>query len=117
MPITEVLQDPDTEAWHFKVLHEDGQVEYSHPYAQRYGAAKGSRIYELTGAMPTKSRPQYAGQNTEAAASTLRRLTEDQVRDIRHSTEPAAVLMERYGIAKSTVSMVRTRRNYAWVQD
>jgi hypothetical protein len=43
-------------------------------------------------------------------------LTDEQVRAIRADVGPQAGLGERFGIAQSQVSRVRSRRSYAWVE-
>lgn len=40
------------------------------------------------------------------------KLTEDQVREIRGSTERNGLLAVRYGVSKSAVKMIRTRRSW-----
>jgi hypothetical protein len=42
----------------------------------------------------------------------MSKLTEDDVRAIRASTEPGPVLCRRYGVVKSTISVIRSKK--AW---
>jgi hypothetical protein len=49
-----------------------------------------------------------------AAASRRRsKLTEDDVRAIRASTEAAAVIMARYDLSQASVSFIRNRKRWA----
>jgi hypothetical protein len=41
-----------------------------------------------------------------------RKLTDDQVREIRASVEPYSVLSARYSVNKGIISMVKARRTY-----
>lgn len=43
------------------------------------------------------------------------KLTEDDVRAIRASTEPQAVVAATYGIGGAQVSRIRTRKSWAWL--
>lgn len=45
------------------------------------------------------------------------KLTEQRVREIRRSSEPAAVCALRFGVDKSTVKDIRRRRTWAWLPD
>ena len=46
-----------------------------------------------------------------------RKLTDDQIRDIRQSQEPARVLAERHGVTHPTILNVREGRTYKHVRD
>jgi hypothetical protein len=45
-----------------------------------------------------------------------RKLTEQQVKEIRASTELIASLALKFGVTQSTISMVRTGKSWRWVQ-
>jgi hypothetical protein len=48
---------------------------------------------------------------------TIRKLSDKQVRAIRKSNLPYSVLAERYGLSKSSIKLIRTRRRYKDVTD
>lgn len=66
-------------------------------------------------------------QNQEHARAVLRRwvgrrgasrkLTDEQVREIRASSEPQRVLADRYGISQPAVVQIKKRRTYREVMD
>ena len=65
----------------------------------------------------------YEGTNKENSLDRsvrgrhgLAKLTEDQVREIRFSTEKGIVLSKRYGVDPASISRVRNRKDYQWVQ-
>lgn len=114
----------DAEGWRFHVLDEDGNLLETSPraYTVKYGAQKASRCHEITGAMPTMGRPAPVRREPRPAAeprnpSARRRLTIDEVREIRNSPETGAAVAERFGISRPAVSMIRNRRNYRWLKD
>lgn len=47
------------------------------------------------------------------AAKSLRKLDDNQVSEIRSSSEPLSVMAKKFGVAKSTISNVRSGKLYA----
>jgi hypothetical protein len=62
--------------------------------------------------MMTKGRDSFTGSKHYAA-----KLTVDQVREIRRSTESACSWARRLGVAPQTIDDVRSRKNWKHVSD
>lgn len=48
-------------------------------------------------------------------ASGRAKLTEEQVKQIRESSDSHAVLARKFGVYKATVTAIKTRRSWAWL--
>ena len=62
---------------------------------------------------PWKGRASYANWRHR---SPLTKLTPDDVRAIRASDEPTAVLAERYKVSCQNIRDIRSRRLWKWVE-
>ena len=60
----------------------------------------------------TRSENLRRGKSGEAPKLSLRKLTDDQVRYIRSSTEPNTVVGRMFGVSHETIRRVRLRRAY-----
>lgn len=49
------------------------------------------------------------------AESNKTKLTEDQVKEIRSSEEPARVLATRFGVSKTAIYLIRNKKNWSWL--
>ena len=56
------------------------------------------------------------GTIRRGAAINTARLTEEDVRCIRASSETGVVLAKRYGVTTSAISSIRLRRSWAWLE-
>lgn len=56
-----------------------------------------------------------AGRSLRGSRNSRARLTEADVRAIRSSTDSALVLAARYGITRTTVYDIRSRRSWGWL--
>ena len=57
------------------------------------------------------------GTRSRGEQSCFAKLTEAQVLEIRYSTKPQSQLATKYGIAQSTVSQIKARKRWAWLED
>lgn len=55
------------------------------------------------------------GTAQTGAKMHMTKLTEEDVREIRKSSEPGVTLARRYGVGTAQVSRIRNKRNWAWL--
>ena len=56
------------------------------------------------------------GRNMRGEKQNFAKLTEKKVRDIRKSNDPQKIIAKLYDISQSAVSLIKTRKNWAWLQ-
>lgn len=87
-----------------EVLHGKNGCKDCHLSNLRYGTHKQNGQDMLRDGTAQTGTKQHASK-----------LTEEDVREIRESTEPGVTLARRYGVGTAQVSRIRNGRNWAWL--
>lgn len=80
-------------------------------------ACVNPRHLDFVSAQENADHRKLDGTSKRGEASPSAKLTEEQVREIRRSSDTYAELAARFGVAEPTINSIRSRQNWAWLED
>ena len=97
-----------------------GQIRVSDENAKRLGLKSKQYMYNILNGKTWRHVLPAAGRapknNVKGETSHNAKLTEDDIRAIRHSREPGSALAKHYGVAHTTIIHIRKRRTWAHIK-